>query len=287
MEEHSQRMMQAVREMDFDLRNIVRPQRRVLRKLPPVKTKPMIARPKLNLADYVEEVKVPAAVHRSHMEFPWGMLLNDQIGDCGEAMSIHGVEAFHLDAQTPVPPFGDPEAEREYEDVGGYVPGDPSTDQGTDNQTLVDYWRDTGIKDASGLRHFIEGSLFIDPQNRQLAKLAIWEFVVLFRALGLPITAQGQTYWRLADGSLRGDAALGSWGYHDIPYLSYDSRRLRNVTWGDEYLVDWDFDEAYAVQGLIVITHEQTNLRGVSPSGVNWTKLNQDLAQFPPARAQN
>lgn len=285
LSEHSGRILHAVRELDFDLSEHPNAEREVPQD--PKLGHAGVARPVLGLADYVDPNarKVPAAVHRSHLEFPWGALLNDSIGDCGEAMAIHGIEAFHLDAGTAVPPFGDPQAEKAYEDVGGYVPGDPSTDKGTDNQTLVDYWRDVGILDAAGQRHTIAGSLFIPPHRIDLTKLGIWEFVAVFRAIGLPITAQGQRRWRVTDPSLQGPAAPGSWGYHDIPYFSFDAKCLRNVSWGVPMLVDWPFDLAYAVQGIVVVTHEQTNLRGISPSGIDWTQLNADLAKFPPASA--
>lgn len=247
-----------------------------------------VARPVLGLPSYIEESNPPpTAVHRSHLGFPWGSLLNDLVGDCGPAMAIHAEEALNLDAGNPVPPFGDPQAEKFYEEVGNYDPkqtqpdGSNPTDNGVDNQTLVDRWRNVGILDAKGQRHTIAGSLFIPIDDETINKLAIWEFVILLRAIGLPVSAQGQTHWRVTDPSLQGAAAPDSWGAHDIPYLSYDSSRLRNISWGKELLVDWAFDRAYALQGIVIVTHEMTNRRGVSPSGINWTKLNADLAQFP------
>lgn len=255
-----------------------------------LKSEPKPVEPKLALANYIERdspsgaLAVPAAVHRSNLRFPYGMLANDQLGDCGEAMAIHAIEAFHLDGGTPVPPFGDPQAIELYSEAAGYVPGHPETDTGTDNQVLVDKWRDLGAADALGARHKIAGSLFVDFKQPDVLKAAIWEFVALFTALGLPQTAQTQTYWKLIDPSLTGEAAVGSWGYHDVPWFSYDSQRLRTVTWGQPWLADWSFLLAYTVQAFVVVTEEQLDRTGVSPSGVNWSRLNADLAQFPPQR---
>lgn len=247
--------------------------------------------PKLNLGDYVAaEAEPPFAVHRSRLGFPWGPLLNTKIGDCGEAMAIHGIEAFHLDAlpdpaaPAPVtPPFRDIDAQYLYEKVGGYDPtqtqpdGSNPTDNGTDNDRLVSYWQNTGVmcsKDESVDK--IYGTLEVANDPR-LNRLAISEFVVLFRAVGLPLTAQGQHIWRIIGDGKTGNSALASWGYHDIPYLSYDSKRYRNVSWGQELLVDDDFDISYSVQGFVVVRKAQRALTGISPAGVNWTRINADL----------
>jgi hypothetical protein len=279
-------MLRAVRDEFFEL------EAAIFQRHPPkqcvVKQDPKLHNPRLNLADYVSsQAEPPPAVHRSHLEFPWGMLLNGDIGDCGEAMAIHGIEAFHLNAGTPVPPFADGDAERAYSDIMGYdrrqtqPDGSNPTDQGTDNDKLVAYWKDPGILCAAdGSRHKIAHSLYVDPHDERLSRIAIWEFVALFRAAGLPLTAQGTINWKLQDPSLSGDNAVGSWGYHDYLYLSYDRKRLRDVTWGQEGLVDWQWDSAYAVQGLVVATQEMLNLRGVSPAGVNWDRLAADLQKL-------
>ncbi len=69
-----------------------------------------------------------------------------------------------------------------------------------------------------------------------------------------------------------------------MPYLSYDKNWIHADSWGEDTLIGWGFDRAYGVQGFVVVTNEMLNIEGVSPSGLNWTALNQALAQFPPAR---
>jgi hypothetical protein len=253
-----------------------------------IKRGPKLHLPQLKLADYIEEeVALPSAVHRA-VAGDGGplsdVLGNDAWGDCGEAMAIHGVEAFHLDANTFVPQFVTGDALTAYSESQGFdpndgPPGQNPTDQGTDNGKLVAYWQDTGIPCAAdGSRHKIAGSLALDLGNDYLSRLAIWEFVALFRAVGLPVSAQGKTLWRHPKGvSLAGDNAIGSWGYHDIPYLSYDQHYMHADSWGADILVGYGWDHAYAVGGFVVITQEQTNLQGISPAGVNWTKLNADF----------
>ena len=89
-------------------------------------------RPALKLANYIRSdlANPPAAVSRPHPGFQWGMLANDQIGDCVIAMMLHSIEDFHLDDGTPVPAFTEQDAISAYSAITGYVPGDPSTDRG-------------------------------------------------------------------------------------------------------------------------------------------------------------
>ncbi len=230
----------------------------------------------LHLADFIHKdaSAVPPAVHRPHPGHAFPMYLNDSLGDCGEAMTLHGIEAFHLDAGTPVPAFADGDAEKLYEQVGGYVPGNPETDRGTDNHVLVKHWHRPGVKCAAdGSEHKIVATVGVDPKDVQLNQRAIWEFVALFRAIALPKTAQGQKEWEVTEPNLHGDAAPGSWGGHDIPYISYDGSVFGNVTWGTELLVTYGFDAAYAMEGFVVVTQEMLSNEGVSPAGVDWTEL--------------
>lgn len=241
-------------------------------------------KPRLALADFVapDGLQVPNAVHRKP-NTGLGMLLNDTLGDCGPAMAIHGNEMFHRDAGTPVPPWADIDAEVFYEEEGGYVHGRPETDQGSDNNVLVAHWKNPGILcKADGTRHKIVESLFVEP-TEQMTKLAIWEFVVCFRAYGLPITAENQTHWKVVGEGTRADAQVGSWGYHDVPLTSYGPWNVGLITWAERMMATWAFDRKYAVQSFVVVTEEQLNLKGVSPAGVDWTALNAAIESLPPA----
>jgi hypothetical protein len=247
--------------------------------------------PHVDLADYVHPgaPALPAAVHRSDAGFEWGALLNDTIGDCGEAMPIHGIEAMHLDVGSAPPAFANEDAEFLYEKVGGYVPGNPATDQGTDNGVLVEYWTEEGVLcHADGSIHRIIGTAGVSMDTAMIQR-AIWEFVVLFRAIDLPITAQGQSQWEvMGDPATDPEAAVGSWGGHDIPYLSYDGQRYRCISWGQELLVAVAFDITYAMQGssipadafpgFVVVTEDMADDPGqIAPSGVMIGQLVTDL----------
>lgn len=249
-------------------------------------------KPTLDLRDYVETtvptVQAPRAVHR-RLPLLGDAFLNDQLGDCGEVMAIQAFRAFHSEARTPIPPFSDADAAAFYSLVGGYDPtqrqadGSNPTDNGTDNNVLVAKLQDPGLHCAADdSYHKIVGSVFVDPSDVNLTRLAIWEFVVCFRAYGLPLTAQSeQGVWDLPPDLSLPEAQIGSWGYHDIPLTSYGPRAVGFPTWGLPWTARWAFDQHYATQSFVVVTQEMTNLRGISPAGINWTKLNADLAALP------
>lgn len=238
--------------------------------------------PRVALGDYLAaEAQPPARVHRGLFKGYTDVLANDQLGDCGEAMPIHGIEGMHHAAGTRVPPFVAQDAINLYEQVGGYVPGDPSTDQGTDNDVLINHWTSTGIKCAGDSSiHKIAASVFVDPQNEVENKIAIYEFVALFRAVALPLTAQGQTRWSVVGDGKTGDSAPGSWGGHDIPYMAYDPNDYDADSWGVWIPVDESFDRAYAMQGFVVVTPDMQRRSGVSPTGLNYSRLMADLAKL-------
>lgn len=52
-----------------------------------------------------------------------------------------------------------------YSEVTGYVLNDPSTDNGTNMRTAMNWWRQTGYKDANGARHKIGGYAAIQFSN--------------------------------------------------------------------------------------------------------------------------
>ena len=240
-------------------------------------------RPALKLAHYIHTglANPPAAVSRPHPGFQWGMLANDQIGDCVIAMMLHSIEDFHLDDGTPVPAFTTEDAISVYSAITGYVPGDPSTDRGTDENAAMRYWEHTGLKTSDAGQHTIVATVAVDPSNLNECRIAIDEFVDLQIGIALPISAQGQTEWTVVGDGKTGNSAPGSWGGHGIPYREYDAQTFACVTWGAELLLTVPFHQDYAQEAHVVVTKEMLNKQGVGPSGVAWDELIADIKALP------
>lgn len=88
------------------------------------------------------------------------ILGNADKGDCTAAGALHLDEVYTANAGDPVV-FDTAAAIRFYSLSTGYVDGDPSTDQGGDEITVLTKWRDVGL-DGKG-NHRILGWLVADP----------------------------------------------------------------------------------------------------------------------------
>lgn len=213
------------------------------------------------------------------------MLANDTIGDCVIAMMLHSIEDFHLDADSPPPAFTDQDAISLYSAITGYKPNDPSTDQGTNETTAMNYWQRPGLG-TNGATHTIVATVAVDPSNLNECQIAIDEFVDLQIGIALPKTAQGKTEWTVVgDPNSDPNSAPGSWGGHGIPYREYDAETFACVTWGAELLLTVPFHQAYAQEAHVVVTQEMLNNQGVGPSGVVWDELVSDIKKLTAAHA--
>jgi hypothetical protein len=244
-------------------------------------------RPTLKLADYIHTqlAAPPAAVSRPHPGFKWGMLANDQIGDCVIAMMLHSIEDFHLDAGTPVPAFTDQDAISLYSAITGYDPKDPSSDRGTNESDAMHFWRHSGLRTSDEVNHKIVATVAVDPSDLNQCRIAIDEFVALQIGIALPLTAQGQAEWTVVGDGKTGHSAPGSWGGHGIPYREYDADTFKCVTWGAELLLTVPFHEAYAQEAHVVVTREMLSKTGIGPSGVAWDELIADIRALPNQQA--
>jgi hypothetical protein len=241
--------------------------------------------PKMKLRDYIahDAPPPPPAVARPHQNFTWGMLLNDKIGDCVCAMMLHSIEDFHLDAGTRAPKFTDADAQAYYEAIGGYNPGDPSTDQGCDEHRAMEMWESGRLpRTSDGTVHQIAGTVAIDPTSTDEVKRAINEFDDVQCSVALPKTSQGQKQWQVTgDPHSDPDARPGSWGGHGVPAREYDADHVSVLTWAKPLLATWQFWTAYFQQSFVVVTKEMLSRTGQSPLGIRWDDLLSDLEKYP------
>jgi hypothetical protein len=106
---------------------------------------------------------------------------NDTEGCCVIAAGYHfrGVTSGNADA---IKTFTDAQVDQDYSAIGGYVPGDPNTDNGCDPVVAMQYWQKTGFPD--GVK--IAGFLSVDATNPTEIMQAIWLFESVQPAIDLP-----------------------------------------------------------------------------------------------------
>lgn len=229
------------------------------------------------LADYLRRKDLPAppaAIFYESLVKNWPMMLNDQLGDCVCAAAGHMIEQWTTYAGKAFTP-SDGDILALYEKAAGYVPGDPSTDNGAVITDVLDCWKKSGVAG-----HGIAGYVALNPLDPTEIKKAIEIFGNVFIGVNLPLTAQNQSSVWTCDNSDPNASAAGSWGGHAVPLVGYDTSALPLISWGTLMFMTWNFmrvycDEAYAV----VSTDWIEKNKAQSPSGLNYTQLVADLSQ--------
>ena len=202
----------------------------------------------------------------------WGELLNDSIGCCVIAAAGHQEMVWTYNTGKPYKP-SDHSIMLAYEDVGGYSPLKPSTDQGCDPNTALKYWRDTGI---SG--HKIAAWVEINASNKEELQQSIYLFGGAFLAFSLPAAAQKLKTWDIPEGqALTGDWGVGSWGGHEVLGVRYDANGVYVVSWGEIYLVTWSFLAKFCDEPYCVLSNDWLTDQGKSPLGFDIDVLKSDL----------
>lgn len=159
---------------------------------------------------------------------------NDALGDCVVAASDHGLGTWTGNATgTPVHATLD-QIIAQYSAIGGYVPGNPATDQGCDISTALDYYAGTGFIDGSKLL----GHVSVDPTNQNEVKSSVELFETLWLGMDLPAAwidpmPSGNGFvWDVA-----GD--LVPENGHCVLAVGYTAQGLIVASWGLLGIVTW------------------------------------------------
>jgi hypothetical protein len=241
--------------------------------------RPVARQPQLSLKNYLKLPSPPASADYSTpaMSVLSNIYLNDQLGDCVIAGGYHvvGVEtggAGDLFTAT------NPQLIADYSAIGGYVPGDPSTDNGCNEQTALNYWTEHGFADGTKLL----GSLAIDPSNQSELEASLYLFQNLFFGLELPQhwvspmpSAPGFT-WDVAGASVPTNG-------HCVAGVGYDEAGVTIDTWGMLGTMTWKAIAKYCSKAnygdvYVMLTPDQlAKGQTRAPNGVNWTQLIADF----------
>jgi hypothetical protein len=203
----------------------------------------------------------------------WPMYLNDQLGDCVIAAEAHMVNQWSRYAGGREVLVSDQDVLQAYERVGGYVPGDPSTDNGCVMLDALNDWRKNGVGG-----HKIVGYVQVDPANITQVFQAIQIFGNLFTGVQLPLSAQGESAWTVIDGGPVNDGSPGSWGGHCIPIDAASPFSRTCITWGDRLKMSPNFFFDYVDECYAVLSQEWISAGGFSPSHFDLAQLQADLA---------
>jgi hypothetical protein len=203
----------------------------------------------------------------------WPMYLNDQLGDCVIAAEAHMINQWSQYATGAEVLPTDQDVLTVYERVGGYVPGDPATDNGCDMLTALQDFKSNGLAG-----HEILAYMAVDQNNLTEIFQAIMLFGQLFTGIQLPISAQGMNAWTVPAGGPYGDGSPGSWGGHCIPIDAASPATFTCVTWGQRLKMSRNFFWDYVDECYVVLSKDWIAANGLSPSQFNLAQLQADLA---------
>ena len=163
---------------------------------------------------------------------------NNVLADCVETAAANMVQTV-LGRRGNYASLGDLLPVQVYQQpaVAGYVPGDPSTDQGTDPERLFSWWTSNPI---GGYR--LKRLLAFHPQDETGIRGHIAAAGSVMLVLALAREQQNQRVW-LAAGT------PGSWGYHAMTMDEWGGALTWGTTWGEAQPMDRSFFGAGFVVG--------------------------------------
>jgi hypothetical protein len=209
----------------------------------------------------------------------WGMMDNDQIGDCTCAAAGHLLMEWTANAGKKMFTPSDKQIVAAYSAITGYNPTTGANDNGAVEIDVLNYWRQSGIAG-----HKIGAYVALEPANHAHVMDSVYIFEGCYIGLRLPKSAQPQVQnhqpWSVPPGGPTGDGAPGSWGGHAVPVVAYDSRGVRVVTWGALQTMTWSFWETYCEEAYAIVSNDYLSKKKQTPQGLNLQQLQADLADL-------
>jgi hypothetical protein len=246
-------------------------------------------RPRLTLEKYLDPrvplspaglppVPLTTDVDRASAVQDWPVYLNDQLGDCTIAAIGHMYGAWTTYAGAAEALFGDDQIQAVYSRVGGYVPGDPSTDNGCVMQDVLADQQSNGITDASGKVHAVAGyAAFGNPADEML----LGQVLDVFGTVYVGVNVQQQMESEFANQQpwtwKRGAQVIGGHAICLQRRLGSGNAPLEYVTWGALQPATTGFQAHAAEEAWAVVTRDWLSANGTTVEGLDLQQLLSDM----------
>lgn len=247
----------------------------------PILEQYIVPRSDLAVASSLTRIPLSAEVDRSSKVPSWPMYANDSLGDCTCAAAGHMVTAWSAFGSGAAVSFTDTVIIGLYSKAGGYVPGDPSTDNGADMQTVLEVLRQDGIADTSGKVHKVAAyAMFGNSANEVLRGSVLETFGTVYDGFNCPESAltefdNGQV-WTYEPASPN-DGGHAVCMQHRYPAGS-EQGISEWVTWGALQRGTFGFIAQYFDESYCVVSQDYVDAAGVSPDGYDLEQLLADMA---------
>lgn len=217
-------------------------------------------------------------VDRASAVRSWPMYGNDSLGDCTIAAIGHMYGAWTQYATGSEALFSDTAIQETYSRVGGYVPGDPSTDNGCVMQDVLSDQHATGIDDSAGKVHRVAGyAAFGNPADEML----LGQVLDVFGTVYVGINCQASIQQEFSDGQpwtwTPGEAVEGGHAICLQRRLGSGSAPLEYVTWGALQAATAGFQAHAAEEAWAVVTQDWLQANGTTVEGLDLRQLLADM----------
>jgi hypothetical protein len=232
------------------------------------------------MKDYIKSSYTPPPyAQNTYGITSWGMMLNgpnnygenvptDGIGDCTIAAPGHAIQVWTKGKITPP----DSLILAKYEEWDGYVLGNPNTDNGGDESTVLKRW----YQQTFG-GHVLEAYVSPQPQNFGHIMHSVAEFGGVYIGLQVPYSAiiqnQNGKIWDVVkhDGGIVGGHAVYCPAYHVKDTNAGGATTITCITWGQLQKMTVAFWDKYC--------DESHTLLGAAwdPAGFDAAQLKADL----------
>jgi hypothetical protein len=261
------------------------------------RNRPVARCPRFSLRNYLTREIAPPPATCSYAKPAAKALaniyMNDTLGDCVIAGIGHVVGVLTGNAGVPYV-YTNEQIIALYSAIGGYIPGDPATDNGCDEQTALNYWENKG---APAGTNQIAGWLSVNAADPTEFRTALYLFENLYFGLELPdawinpMPSEPGFVWNVAGAS---DPNNG----HCVVGVGYTAEGVTIDTWGMSGLITNKAVEKYAVPdsgGELYTVVSQDGISKASdkaPNGFDWSQLIADFDSMgghvtPPASARS
>jgi len=242
---------------------------------------PIMDRRVPRLSKHIGQMPPPPPSSNWYADVPvWGMLGNDEVGDCVDAAVLHMIlqmTSYVSPASAPLPTTE--EAIALYSANTGYDPAIPGTDQGSyvlGPSGLMQYWLTHGVT-CGGVLNKPTAFLQITHPNPVEWQQAVALFGSVMIGMQLPARiVDGDTVpdvWADPTGPIAGGHEILLVGYEQTPIgVIYDL-----VSWGEHYLATEDFLKNTMDEAVCVIDPAFFSVTGQDPAGVDMATLAADM----------
>lgn len=217
----------------------------------------------------------PAAVDWTiNMPQDWGMMLNDRLGCCTCAAAYHAMQLWSKLGRPTELTEPDSKVLQCYEELCGYNPDDPSTDQGAVEQSVLSQWLKRGVPIVEGPngRSHIKAFIEVDPRHHNDVKRMIADCGLVYVGMNIPqyiADNMSAADWRIIPG---GDGT--SVGGHAVICPKYDEHTIHFVSWGlVTYNMTWDYWDAYVDECYALAHPWFITATGKTPGGLTYEEL--------------